>query len=382
MGQRTGRSPWRRRRAVASSARLIGSALVVVLLVVAGFAALYELDPGAFGPKTAPGGAGNNPNGTVNSTEAVINYTSSVDGHPLSYILWYPAHYTASGTYPFLLFLHGVEGTNLCDNVPSFQGGASMIDAATGAGWVVGSLCTRVTDGWFVNSPNTGPEESDVLDAIAHEKNLTHVSAVYLVGMSMGSDGALSIATNHPSLFAGVGAVAACPDNFQENAYYLHAHGTLVPGFAQVAGVAPATLPAAGSVGAGLEYHLSAFRFYPQNLSAVKIYVVAGGDDQTCVNSAAFWPWLQANDTVLTSSCNVASSASEPASCSTPISTLAADHAGQYECRYVYEATAPHTFDQLNGTDLIGFFEGQLASGTYVAPIGGMPSPDPSATQA
>lgn len=356
--------------------------MVVVLVVLAGLVTLYELDPGAFGPRSVPGGPAGGSNGTVNSTSAVIDYDSSVDGHPLSYVVWYPPHYAASGTYRFLLFLHGVESTNICDNVPSYQGGASMIDAANAAGWIVGSLCTRVTDGWYVNSPTTGPGETDVLDAIAHEKNLTHVSGVYLVGMSMGSDGALSIATNHPSLFVGVGAVAACPDNFEENAYYLHAHNALVPGFAQVAGVAPATLPPAGSVGVGLEYHLSAFRFYPQNLSSTKIYVVAGGNDQTCVNSAAFWPWLQANDTVITSSCDVASAASEPTGCSTPIATLAAQHPGAFDCRYVFEAPAPHTFDQLNGTDLVDFFEGSVGSGTYTAPIGGMPSPDPSAPQA
>lgn len=370
------------RRAASSTGRAIAIVLVVVLVVVAVFGAYYFLGWGG-SPAAGGGGRAGGSNDTVNATEATIDYTSSVDGHPLSYAVWYPPHYSASGSYAFLLFLHGVESTNVCDDVPSYAGGASMINAANGAGWIVGSLCTRVTDGWYVNSPNTGPEETDVLDAIAHEKNLTHITAVYLVGMSMGSDGALSIATNHPGLFAGVGAVAACPDNFEENAYYLHAHGTLVPGFAQVAGVGPGQLPAAGSPGAAMELHLSAFRFYPENLSAVRIYVVAGGADQTCVNSAAFWPWLQANDTVITSSCNVASSASEPAGCSTPIASLAAAHPGAYLCRFVYEPMAPHTFDQLDGADLVAFFQGNAGTGSYVAStLGGTPTSDRSVPQA
>lgn len=380
---RSGRRRYRRSAARGlSSGRAAVLVLIVVLVVVALFATYYYF---GWGPARGSGGASppGGSNGTVNATEATIDYVSSVDGHPLSYGVWYPPHYSPSGSYAFLLFLHGVESTNVCDNVPSFGSGASMINAANAAGWVVGSLCTRVTNGWYVNSPYTGPEETDVLDAIAHERNLTHITSVYLVGMSMGSDGALSIATNHPGLFAGVAAVAACPDNFEENDYYLHDHGALVPGFAQVAGTGPGQLPAAGSVGAGMEYHLSAFRFYPQNLSALRIYVVAGGNDQTCVNNAAFWPWLQANDTVITSSCNVAAVASEPSGCSTPIASLAAAHPGAFQCRFVYEPTAPHTFDQLDGTDLVAFFQGTVGPGSYeAATLGGTPQPDPSVTQA
>ncbi|MCI4336030.1 MAG: hypothetical protein L3K17_02380 [Thermoplasmata archaeon] len=368
-----------RRGSPASETRASVVVAVVVVLIVVGLGGIYFVDPGVLGiqPAASPSNASN---GTVGSNASVIDYTSSVDGHPLSYSMWYPPHYTASGTYTFLLFLHGVESTNVCSNVPTYAGGASMINAANAAGWLVGSLCTRVTDGWYVNSPSTGPEETDVLDAIAHEKNLTHVAAVYLVGMSMGSDGALSIATDHPSLFAGVGAVATCADFFEEAAYYLHAHAVLPPGFAQVAGTAPTVLPAPGSIGAGLEYHLSAFRFYPQNLSAVRIYVVAGGADQTCIDNTEYWPWMQANNTVLASSCVVASA--EPTDCSTPIASLAGSHPGQFECRFVYEPLAPHTFDQLNGTDLVSFFQGNVAPGTYAASLGDTPSPDPSAVQA
>jgi poly(3-hydroxybutyrate) depolymerase len=351
----------------------------VVVLVVVALVAIVVVDPGALDLSPSHPGRTGTSNGTVNTSYQTIDYTSSVDGKQLSYAVWDPTDYTPSGSYVFLLFLHGVESTNECTNVPDYTGGASMINAANGAGWIVGSLCTRVTDGWYVNSPSTGPEETDVLDAIAHEKNVTHVTAVYLVGMSMGSNGALSIATNHPGLFAGVGAVAACPDMFEETSYYDSVHGVLPPGFGAVTG--GAAPPAPGSVGYGIEYHISAFRFYPQNLSSLRIYVVAGGDDQTCVNNGAFWPWLQANDTVLTSSCNVAATTREPAGCSTPIATLADDHPGEYDCRYVYEPSSPHTFDQLDGYDLIDFFEGSVGSGTYTASLGGTPSPDPGATQ-
>ncbi len=355
------------------------AAVCVAVLVVIALVALVVVDPSFF---ALPAGRSPNggSNGTVDTSYQTIQYTSSVDGKSLSYAAWDPPGFTSSGSYPFLLFLHGVESTNECSNVPSYTGGASMINAANAAGWIVASLCTRVTDGWYVNSPSTGPEETDVLDAIAHEKTVAHVTSVYLVGMSMGSNGALSIATNHPSLFAGVGAVAACPDMFEESAYYQSVHPTLPPGFAEVTGgSAP---PSTGTVGYGIEYHISAFRFYPQNLSSVRIYVVAGGEDATCVNSATFWPWLQANDTVLTSSCHVASATHEPADCSTPIAQLAASAPGEFLCRYVYEPTAPHTFDQLDGADLIAFFQGGVGTGTYTSGLGGSPAPDPAATQA
>ncbi len=354
--------------------------VVVVLVVVAGLVGVAVLDPGLLFGARGPGPSPSN--ATVNSTPSLVSFPSSVDGKTISYAAWYPPGYTPSGTYGFLLFLHGVESTNVCANVASYAGGASMINAALAAGWVVGSDCTRTTDGWYVNSATTGPQETDVLDVIAHEKSVTHVSAVYLVGMSMGSDGALSIATNHPGLFAGVGAVATCADFFEEAAYYMHAHGVLPPGFAAVAGVGATSFPAAGSAGFGLEYRLSAFRFYSQNLSSLRIYVVAGGNDQTCIDNTAFWPWMHANNTVLTSSCDVASVASEPAGCSNPIANLAKGTPGAFLCRFVYEPTAVHTFDQLNGADLVSFFQGAVSTGTYTASEGGPPQPDPSAPQA
>jgi len=352
------------------------AAVVVALLVVAGLVGVLEFAPGLLTGSHAAGRGGPGPtNGSVNATNGTIAFTSSVDGHPLSYAIWYPPNYDAQASHTFVLFLHGVESSNECANVPSYTGGASLINAATGAGWVVGSMCTRVADGWYVNSPSTGPEETDVLDAIAHEKTLTHVTDVYLVGMSMGSDGALSIATNHPGLVAGVAAVATCADFYEEAAYYSHAHGVLPPGFAQVAGVGPGVFPEAGSVGFGLEYHLSAFRFYPENLSATRLYIVAGGEDQTCIDNTQFWPWMQANNTVLTASCNVAAASFEPNDCSTPIASLAASHSGEFLCRFVYEPASPHTFDQLNGADLVAFFEGQVGTGTFNAPVGGTPTP-------
>jgi pimeloyl-ACP methyl ester carboxylesterase len=354
-------------------------AVVVAVVIVGALVAIVVVDPTALDLSGGPGRSGGG-NGTVDTSYQVVDYTSSVDGAALSYAVWNPPGYTPTGTYAFLLFLHGVESTNLCTNVPSYAGGASMINAANSAGWIVGSVCTRVTNGWYANSPSTGPEETDVLDAIAHEKNVTHVSSVYLVGMSMGSNGALSIATNHPGLFQGVAGVAACPDMFELTAYFEASHGELPPGFGSVIG--SSSPPSPGSVGYGIEYRSSAFRFYPQNLSGLRIYIDAGGDDQTCVDNAGFWPWLQANDTVLTSSCGVASSIGEPSDCSTPIAALAAAHPGDYDCRFVYEPTAPHTFDQLNGDDMVAFFLGGEAAGTYTASLGGTPVADGSVVQA
>src|SRR5271170_2707323 len=159
--------------------RAAWAAVIVAIVAVVGVVAIAVVDPSAL---DLPGGSPSpsSGNGTVDTSYQVVDYTSSVDGTPLTYAVWEPPGYTPTGTYTFLLFLHGVESTNECTNVPDFAGGASMIDAANAAGWIVGSLCTRVADGWYVNSAATGPEETDVLDAIAHEKNVTHISSVYL----------------------------------------------------------------------------------------------------------------------------------------------------------------------------------------------------------
>jgi pimeloyl-ACP methyl ester carboxylesterase len=344
----------------------IGSvAIVAILLVVT---VVVVQGPSDWLPFGAGGGAGN---GTVNESSTTQSYTSSVDGASLSYYEWLPIGFNASQSYPFLLFLHGKGHGG--DQVFTEAGGVSAINAAIQDGFIVGSLNTRTNGGFYIDSQYTGPQEQDVLDALQHEQQLRHVSTLWLFGESMGTMGAYSIAEHHPGLLAGIGVIATCPDLYEIQAYKIAVGRSSDLNF--WLGVTGGSLANQSSYADGLTYYESAFRFFPQNLSGTRLYVVQGGDDVDCPNNPNIWPFQQANDTILDSTCNVATTMDEPADCTTPFATLESEHPGQYHYRYVYEATAPHTLDDLDGPDMIHYFLGQSSYGLYTAGIGGTPVP-------
>ncbi|HTT35097.1 MAG TPA: alpha/beta hydrolase [Thermoplasmata archaeon] len=355
-----------------AAGRVLGLLLVVSVVVAAVLAAFWVYGVGSLGDRRNSGAHGPATNGTPAEPYSVISYTSSVDGAPLTYREWVPPTYSANRSTAFLLFLHGQtdQSDNGCGEFDNRSGGISMLNAALAQGWLAGSLCTRTGDGWYVNSPYSGPQETDVLDAIAHERAIRNVSSVYLVGFSMGTSGALNIADHHPGLVAGVGVIEACPDEFMTIDYLLaSAQAGKLYGFEAASG---GPLPSDGGYARGLAYYLSSFRFFPQNMTGVRLYVVEGGMDITCPNNVSTFGFQQGNNTVLNATCLVAAAEEEPSGCTTPFAGLSDAHA-----RLVFEPLGHHSIDNVYGPDLVGYLAGDEPDGTYWAAPGEPPGPAP-----
>ncbi len=302
----------------------------------------------------------------------VVNYTSSVDGANLSYLEWLPANYSVARTYPLAVYLHGLgyNGSELLQ----IASGLEAIQNASRLGFVLISINTRTPDGFYVNSPYSGPQEQDVLDAIAHEETLRPIntSAVYLFGSSMGTIGAYSIAGHHPGLVRGIGAVAECPEVFMAT-YYHALLGQSAAYLSTTGGFAPNQSAYALSQ----TYYLDAVRYFPQNYSHVLLYAAQGGADDRCPNNPAIFGYQQSNNTFLNSTCLTLPNWSQPANCQTPFSNLSAAQPGEYRWRFIYEPRATHSLGDLNPLDMFLFWEGHEPGGLYCAAMGGTPFPCP-----
>ena len=327
-------------------------AAAVVLIVATLMVPLWGFPWGGHGggPPPGPGPPG-----------GLVNYTSSVDGAALSYYEWLPTGYVPDQTYPLAVYMHGqYQGGN---ELEVHNGGPQVTAAAAAAGYLLISINTpRSNTGFYVNSIYTGPEEQDVLDAIAFEGQLRHVGAVYLFGSSMGTVGAYSLAGHHPGRFAGIGVLNSCPDMFEAIDWRIvTGNQASLQGVASVFGA----LPNQTSYALGMSYYLSSARFYPQNLSGLKIYVTQGGNDQDCPNNPSIWPYQNANDTVLTSTCHTIPSLGEPAQCTTPFVNFSRANPTAWDWRFVYEPRGTHNLAEVNATDLFAFWSGQVGPGLY-----------------
>ncbi len=292
----------------------------------------------------------------------LINYTSTVDGTALSYYEWLPVNYSRNGTYPLAIFLHGQYLAG--DQLIVHDGGPQTVLAAELAGFILISINTpRSSSGFYVNSIYTGPEEQDVLDAIAHEQSLRHVGKLYVFGSSMGSVGSYSLVAHHAGMFAGVGVLNSCPDAYENIEWRIVTNNQAsLSGVKQVTG---GSLPGQSAYADQITYYLSAARFYPQNYSHVLIYVTQGGDDQDCPNNPNIWPYQNANNTVLFSTCHTIPSLDEPASCTTPFANFSRSNPSAWDRRFIYEPTGKHNLNEVNATDLFAFWLGQRSSGLY-----------------
>ena len=323
---------------------------------------------------------------------STVAYGSSVDRWALSYTEWLPTNYVPTSTYPLLVYLHGQQDTSgrwFSGGLPNtllraLNGTGSepqtvrlLVSEAQHRGFLLIAVNTRSGSGWYINSPCGGPQEQDVLDAIAHEKLIRHVGSTYLLGMSMGTEGTLYLAARHPGMFRAVGIVGPVTDLFLDVAYRISLANDTTKGWALSSlqakmhlfcGVLPGTSNASQMSVARMFQNMSPLRFAPAAFHGIPIYVTAGGWDNRAPNNPRYWPWwLNANHTFLTSTCSVAARLGEPGQCTTPLDALHLSDSNGYSFRYVWEPRAGHLLTQLYPPDLFDFWSGRSPGGVYVS---------------
>jgi|GEM_PF-753196 len=323
-----------------------------------------------------------------------VNYSSSVDGWPLSYSEWLPAGFDPTVAHPLVVFLHGQQATTgtwvagglpadilgyLGEQSTNGKSARALVAALANASDVLIAPNSRSGAGWYVDSPCGGPQQQDLMDAIVHEEAVRNVSAVYLVGVSMGTEGVLYTAALHPGLVQGIGLVTPVTDLFEDVAYreFLAATQNASDPWAYdsiqakarlFCGVLPGTGNASEASVALVYQHISPLRFDPEAFAAMRVYVVAGGEDDRTPNNVSIWsPWMNANNTFVNSTCNVAASLGEPANCSQPLGALHLADPQHYAFRFVYEPNGGHGLTALNASDLLAFWTGAAAGGYYLA---------------
>ncbi len=319
-----------------------------------------------------------------------IAYSSSVDNWSLSYAEWLPARYTASHAYPLIVYLHGQQDTSgrwfpggitsdlvqaLGGRGPDSQTARLMVNTSERLGYILIALNTRSGSGWYINSPCGGPQEQDVLDAIAHEKALRHVSSTFLFGMSMGTEGTLYIAARHPGMFKAIGIIAPATDLFLDVAYRISLANDTSKPWAEASiqakmylfcGVLAGTENASEQAVARMYQNMSPLRFNPSAFARVPIYVTGGGWDDRTPNNVSIWPWwMNVNNTFINATCNSAPQLGEPAICSTAFDALHLSNPNVYRFRYIYEPRAGHVLTQLYPPDMLNFWQGKAAGGVY-----------------
>ena len=352
-----------------SGGRSARSAAVSVTLVLAFVVSSLSLGGGSVGPRS--GRAADLPGSQLPEAAPPptnnISFASSVDQFPLSYYEWLPAGYSDSATYPIAVFLHGV-GTQsawvrggvggLVDITPS------LADNASAYGFILLALNTRSSDGFYVDSPCGGPQQQDVLDAIAHESSLRHVGSVFLIGFSMGSLGSFSIAGHHLIPIAGVATAGSISDIYETIAFNRVTRSDPAGLYYAMCGGYPS--PSNASVGRVWTY-LSVLRFHPQNFSGIPLFVTGGGNDERAPNNFALWPYANVNSTFVNSTCAVASALGEPPNCTTTLHDLSPGGTAPYRWLDLYEPAAPHSTNQLPGSAVFSFFLDRISGGYYVS---------------
>ncbi|HZY71042.1 MAG TPA: alpha/beta hydrolase-fold protein [Thermoplasmata archaeon] len=359
--------------AAASAALWVLLALTTVVVPGVGTAAV----PHATSPADLSGRHGGTAGPLPNFVVTRVYYNSSIDGFNLSYSEVLPTNYAANRSYPLAVELHGL----LTGESTPIPGGYSTnvtnstATAAAASGFILILPNTRTGDGWYLDSPYTGPQAQDVLDAITHERALRSVGPVYVFGVSMGATGALALALHHPSLFTGAGAIAGFSDPFMLLEW---AQSALHDAALVSAILAPTngSWPNATPVALSLFDWLSALRLDPADASDLHLYFASGAADSVATNNAGWWSYQQANSTLLDETCWSVLALAEPGNCTRPLAALAAATPGAYAFRYVFEPNGPHEYTLLNATDMFRYFLGKVPSGTY---WGSWPTPSPVA---
>jgi len=316
---------------------------------LSGVGAVYEAQ--AAGPAT-----------TELSPPSNVSYNSSADGLALSYLEFLPAGFQSSASYPLVVYLHGA-GNAYSQNVSGGMGGlvvpAGLVSNASMSGYILISLNTRSSDSFYVNTPCGGPQQQDVVDAIAHEESMRSVSRLYLVGFSAGSNGVLSLAGHGLEHPAGIATAGTITDFFQTFAYNIANNGTgryrtFVYSECGV-GVGPSNTSVVRTVA-----YMSVFRFHPENFSGIKLFIAAGGQDTVAPNSYSEWPYANANSTLLTATSSIASNLGESANTTQPYYNISGS-----DLLALYDPLAPHDSTQIAYGQMFGFWGGVVAPGLY-----------------
>lgn len=293
-----------------------------------------------------------------------VVYNSSVDGWALSYLEWLPENFHEGSTYPLAIFLHGAGTVSTW--VIGGTGGISVpggvVSAASSSQFILISINTRSSDGFYSNTPCGGPQAQDVLDAIANENSTHHIGSLYLIGFSMGSVGAFTLAADHPGMFTGIATAGTITDAFETQFYNAATHGTN-PGW--TATQCGASLLKGNTTAIAFAYHLSPLRFYPQNYSGVKVYMVGGGLDVHAPNNFSIWAYANVNNTARNSTC--VTTLYEPANCTATLGFLHNRSPLLYAYLDLYEPKAPHVATQFYGPSVFQFFMGTISGGLYHA---------------
>ncbi len=377
---------------------------VGAVVVVAGLAALS-------GPWRSAPPSGSSGGGLPPTNYTVVPYQSSVDGFSLSFDEWLPNGFSAARSYPLIVYLHGQQDTSgkwfaggLTSELVQALGNASdptdratvesLINATRAQPAILIALNSRSGSGWYIDSPCGGPQEQDVLDAIAIEKERHAIGAVYLMGESMGTEGTLFVASQNPGLFSGIAVVAPVTDLFEDVAYRMTLANDPQDPWANISiqakahlfcGVLPGTGNASQRQVALMFQNMSPLRFSPESFAGIPIYMTAGGLDDRAPNNVSIWaPWMNANNSLVNATCNYAPQLGEPepSSCSTEtFETLHRANPTRYTFRFVWEPQATHAITQLDPSDLLGFWFGGLPGGYYLgAPSSPVVTPAPGLT--
>lgn len=367
---------------------------VVAIVVVAGLLFVYT-------PWKTTAPATTTPIGTQSPFNfTVVPYTSSVDGYSLSFDEWLPNNYSSAKSYPLIVYLHGQQDTSgkwfpgglTSDFVDMLQNTSDAADRSTTEAMInlsreqpaiLIAINTRSGSGWYINSPCGGPQEQDVLDAIAFEKERRSISRVFLMGESMGTEGTLYVASQNPTLFSGIAVIAPVTDLYEDVAYRTTLINDPQDPWANVSiqakahlfcGVLPGTGNTSQEEVARMFENMSPLRFNPTAFSGVPIYMTAGGLDDRAPNNVSIWSqWMNANNTMVNATCNYAPQLGEPepADCTTQtFESLHRQDPELYSFRYVWEQESTHAFSQLDPADLLGFWFGTLPGGYYLGAVG------------
>lgn len=130
-------------------------------------------------------------------------YLSKVDSTYQPYRVFVPSSYTGTRAFPLVIALHGMGGDE--NSYFDYYNKGLFKEEAERHGYIV--ACPK---GRNPASMYLGDAERDVLDVLAEMMRAYRIDPdrVYLTGHSMGAYGTLTVAMNHPEMFAAIAAVS------------------------------------------------------------------------------------------------------------------------------------------------------------------------------